>query len=229
MAAVQKFLFDTDFDDPVPPGRGGAAGRRDKEIKPPEPPPPPPPPTFSEAELEAARRQARAEGEAAGREQGHAQGVAETEARIEAQLSDAYERLVERLELLMADRDAANEVRTTEPLRIGLAVIDRVLPEYIQRYGTAEIEAFMTQCLSEAIDEPRITFRVAEGVVGKIKPRLEQLAEERGFAGRLVVLGDASLGPADARVEWAEGGAERDTEQILQDIGAIASRLLGGE
>jgi flagellar assembly protein FliH len=43
---------------------------------------------------------------------------------------------------------------------------------------------------------------------------VKRLARERGFEGRLVVLGEPDLAPGDARMEWADGGVVRDRARI---------------
>ena len=40
-------------------------------------------------------------------------------------------------------------------------------------------------------------------------------------------MADPALGPSDARIEWADGGAERNTRQLLADIEQAAERMLG--
>ena len=51
------------------------------------------------------------------------------------------------------------------------------------------------------------------------------MANDAGFSGRVVVVAEARIGPADARIEWADGGVERNTEQVWQEIEAIIERF----
>jgi hypothetical protein len=39
-------------------------------------------------------------------------------------------------------------------------------------------------------------------------------------------LSDNSLGPADVKVEWGDGGAERCVQRAWNDIDAIVSRVI---
>ncbi len=204
------------------------APRRKKE-KVEEPPPPPPPPTFSGEELESTRAKAYAEGEAAGQDAGYRRGRDEAKAEIEAALAHATQRLAASAERLLVDRDAVNADRTGQPLRIAMAVIDKLLPHLIQRHGSEELEEFISACLNEAIDEPRLIIRVNDGLLDALRPRVEEMAAMRGFDGRLVIQGDPATAAGDARIEWAEGGAERNTTQLLADITATATRMLGAE
>jgi flagellar biosynthesis/type III secretory pathway protein FliH len=40
----------------------------------------------------------------------------------------------------------------------------------------------------------------------------------------VVVMADAGVGPADCRLEWNNGGAERDVETLFQRIQDIVAR-----
>jgi flagellar assembly protein FliH len=59
-----------------------------------------------------------------------------------------------------------------------------------------------------------------------MQQRLASLTGAAGFAGKVVLLADESLDVADARIEWAEGGAERDTKRLLSDIDAALAHAL---
>jgi flagellar assembly protein FliH len=71
--------------------------------------------------------------------------------------------------------------------------------------------------------------RVGEGVLGEIRPKLEEMAESCGFTARLIVIGDPELGASDCRIEWAEGGVERDTNRLLEDVSRVVEQLLESE
>ena len=224
MATIQKFLFETDFDADNP-----EVVRRNKRNEPPPPPPPPPEPTFSIAQMEQEKKAAFAKGMAAGKVEGHNEGYNKASNELQASLTDAMVRLADGIEQMMADRDDLNAGRTGQPLKIALAILSRLLPTTIERHGRDELEAFMVDCLMEAVDEPRLSIKVGQSVLEQMRPRIEQLAKERGFGGRLIILGDPKLGASDARIEWAEGGAERNTETLLGDLVAVAEKMLGGQ
>ena len=226
MTTIQKFLFDVSFDSDGP-GSGTRRGARAQE--PPPPPPPPPEPTFSAADLEQARNAGYAEGLAAGHADGYGQGRAEVEGENQTAIADALIRLADGVETLVADRDELNETRTSQPMQIAHTIIAKLLPNLIRRHGGEELEAFIAACVNEAVDEPRLMIRVSNALLADLRPGIEEIASQRGFGGRLVILGDPALGPSDARIEWADGGAERNTAQLLADIGKVADRMLGGE
>lgn len=238
MSSVRKFQFDESFDTDLP--------RRPKPPEPePEielPPPPPPPPTFSEAELAAARKEGYAEGERAGQGAGYGKGFAEgltkgmqegfqqgktqAEDQIANRIAGALERIGAGVDRMLAEREAVNAMRSDQPYYIALSIVRRLMPEMVQRYGVAEIEGVVRQFLTELIDEPRLIIRIAPDIAGEMRERLEEMTAAHGFDTKLVIIEEPGIQPGDCTIEWAEGGAERDTAHLMADIEARAAPLL---
>ena len=55
---------------------------------------------------------------------------------------------------------------------------------------------------------------------------MEALLPRTGFEGKLVYLGDDTMGASDVRLEWADGGAERNCERQWEEIDALIARAL---
>ena len=72
---------------------------------------------------------------------------------------------------------------------------------------------------------PHLAVRVPSDLVEGADATLGRLARERGYEGRIIVLGEDGLGPGDVRFEWADGGAVSD-RQATDD--AIAAALAAG-
>lgn len=246
--SVRRFQFDDSFDADSP-----FSARRKAKAEPepppppppppePEPPPPPPEPTFSEAEVAAAKAQGYKEGEKAGHAAGYAKGMTdgygngakegreqaarEIQGTVDAQLAGALENIASGIAEMLAERNATNVMRRDQPVHIAMAILRKVLPESARRGALNEIEGLVHQCLTEMVDEPRFVVRVAEELQGEVRERLETLADEGGFSTRLIVVGDPSIGYSDCRIEWADGGMERDTNQLLDDVSHVMESLL---
>jgi flagellar assembly protein FliH len=56
--------------------------------------------------------------------------------------------------------------------------------------------------------------RVHDSLVEEAEALVKRLARERGYEGRLVVLGDPDMAAGDARIEWADGGIVRERARI---------------
>lgn len=212
---VRKFLFDTSFDPEV----------RRPEPRRPEPAPEPeapPPPSFSEQELEAAREAAFREG----LEQGREQALAEAREAAEAAGARALTLLAERLKQALEQLDAQREAATVEVLGSAMAVLRKLFPLLGERHGLTEIEGLVRGCLERLHEEPRVVVRAPDALLDALRGRMDELKLEAAYEGRVVLLADDGLGPADARIEWADGGAERDGRRLWAEIDEILSHAV---
>jgi flagellar assembly protein FliH len=201
-AASRRFLFEVSFDGPPP-------SETKKHVK-------PEPPAVSEAQLAEARTKAFAEGRAA--------GLAEAEGKREAAVAEALHAVAERMAgLFEARREVEHEVAAAA-IELTLGVVRKALPTMAKNAALDEIAALVRQCLEEAIDEPRIVVRVSDPLFDDAKARLDSVAAASGYAGKLIVFADEALQPEQARVEWADGGAERDLARLMNEIDAAAKR-----
>ncbi len=199
-APSQRFLFETSFDADTVAAQEAAAE-----------------PSFSAAELEAARQAAYAEGEAAGRQ--------DAVNGIEKQLLNGLGRLVQQMATLSASQGRYQDGLTERSVRLALKAIRKMFPALAERNGLVEIEAVLVDCLQEARTEPRIVVRIAGTLVDLLQQRVDALTAASGHQGTVKILADDTLGPADCRVEWAEGGAERVVETMWQEFEAATQRI----
>ena len=204
MATPTKYLFERSFDHVEQPR---AISRK-----------PPPEPPVSRAEFEAARNAAFAEGRKS--------GLAEAAHSAEERTAAALTKLAGDIMALLALREECTadvEARAIEAMR---AIMRKAVPALCRKEPLAEIESVIGACLHEAFEEPRIVLRVADAQFEPVQRRLAALAAAAGYAGKLVLLADNTLGPGDVRIEWAEGGAERQVPRLLSDIDAALARAL---
>ncbi len=219
---IRKYLFERSFDAVEAPPEPEPEEELVIEELPPEPVEvvviEPPPPTFSEAELAAARAAGYAEGEAAGH---HAAASA-----IEVRIADLIQQVGAQIPGLAAGRDQAVAAVSQEAARLAHAMVRRIMPELARRYRIEEIEAVVVDSLDKALDQPRIVIRTPADVTGYLTERLETVARQHGFAGRVIVLSDPSLGPSDIKVEWGDGGAERCIQRAWAEVEGIVGRVV---
>lgn len=199
MALPEKFTFDVSFDHLGAPTARSLAERR-----------------FTRGELEATRQSALAEGRAA--------GLAEAAQSTQSLTADALARIAESLGALLATQDAAAMDVQRRALAAMQMIVAKLVPGLAAKDPLTEVEAFATKCLHEAIDEPRVVLRVAQEIYEPLRERLDALANAAGYAGRIVMLIDETIAGGDARVEWADGGAERNLAAQCAEIDELLER-----
>jgi flagellar assembly protein FliH len=205
MALAEKFLFDFSFDAP------GSDARHRGVVTPAEP-------VFTRLELDAATARAR--------DEGHAAGMAEALSQREQQVSDALSAIAERLGAVLAEKASADRESERNTIELTRAIASKLFPALLRKGALAELEAVVIQCMHDTIGEPRLVLRVPDAIFEAAQQRIVPLAVSNGYPGKVIILVDETLGESDCRVEWADGGAERDTARSWRDIDTAITRAL---
>ena len=111
-----------------------------------------------------------------------------------------------------------------EATQMAMVIAGKLAPALLRRQPLVEIRSLITECLELIPNEPRIVVRIDESLVEHLAEDIDQLAVHGGFPGSVVLLGDSKMVDADCRVEWADGGAERNVEDLFQKIETAVSR-----
>ncbi len=204
--APVRFLFDRDF---------GAAPSKAA-------------PTAAAVPL-AAHEAALAEAEASGYRRGEADGRRAAREAEAARLVAAIEALGGRLAEALAASEARAEAIERDAVSLALAFARKLAGAAARRFPLAEIEAAAEVCFAELRQAPHLAVRVAPDFVEAVRAELAAIAQERGFAGRLVVLGDPDVAEGDARLEWADGGVIRDAAAVERAVEDAIERRFGRE
>jgi flagellar assembly protein FliH len=226
MIVAKKFLFENDFDEPMPVKDKAAAAQVQNKPAPvsvPEPVIEPPAPTFSEEDLAAACEQARKQGEQAG----HQRGLVEGQQRLEAQMAAALSTISAQLTLAVRAATEAPVEITQAATELAMAILRKMHPALSAKRGLDEVEGVLAGCLDQLRNEPRLVAYVPNQLLDPLNERVAAISAARGFEGRVVLIGDPELADSDCRIEWADGGLERDTRRLWSDIEAALDRCLG--
>ena len=200
MGAPTKFLFDVDF-------ARGAAERKQ---------------TVALAEHAVKI----AEAEKAGHDRGYA--AAQNDAKVESdrRIAAALERIAT---AIVAGNCALTAIETrleSEAVEVAVAVGRKLAPALMAGEPFAEIAALASDCFRQLVATPHIAVRVNDTLYSATQEKLDEIVRSRGFEGRLVVLAESDIAPGDCRIEWADGGVNRDSAAADAEIGnAVAGYL----
>jgi flagellar assembly protein FliH len=187
MGAPAKFLFDVDF--------AKGADRKPAE----------PSVTLAEHALKLA------EAEAAAHSRGYADAQADAKVEADRRMAAALERIAVNL-------GKANEALGTietrlecEAVEVAVAVAKKLAPALIAREPFAEIAGLASDCFRELVAAPHIAVRVNDALYAPAREKLDDIVRAKSFQGRLVVLAEPDIAVGDCRIEWADGGINRNT------------------
>lgn len=199
LQAAKKFDFSNSFD----ANERGMVAARD----------------FTLADLERAKKEAF--------EQGRLAGIQQQSETIDQSVAVAAEAIAARLHELGESIAQLRGESEAEAMEAVLAIAQKLVPHYVREHGTEEIAGIVRDCLGAVYDEPRVVIRAQDSVLDQLKGRLDELIAASGFGGKVVLFADPALSPHDCRIEWADGGTERNSQRLWQEIEATILRALG--
>ena len=200
MAAPAKFLFDMDFSAP------------DKARERPATP------------SEIAQRIAAAESRAY--RDGHEAGQREAKAESDRRAALALEEIGIGIRGIAA-RFAGIETRMeTEAVDVAVAVARKLCSALIAGEPLGEITGLVGDCFAQLVSTPHLVVRINEQLYEPARERIERLAKQSGFEGRLVILAEPEIETGDCKIEWADGGVVLERAAIEAKINELVGRYM---
>lgn len=164
---------------------------------------------ISEDEIEAIRQ--------AAMQEGAAKAQAEAEAGFASRQAAAMEAAGTAMHSLAGAFDATRRDAEQGSAALSLA-IGKAIAGYAIAHAPLEVIAPMvTEALDALFEETKVVVEVHEAIVDVVREKIEAIAEETGFDGRVRVRAGAD-NIADCRIEWGEGGIERRAADITREI-----------
>lgn len=208
MTNPSKFLFNVDFSEPEEP----------EEIVPQEPEIPMIPVADHQKLLEKAKAQAF--------EEGRVQALKDMQTKQETLLTEEVSHLTKVIGQVLQTVDESISAQEKDAVSFAFLVARRLCSHLIARQPLAETIALVSECLGPLRRAPHLVIRVAERDVEALKAKVDPIIHEKGFDGRLVILGEPEIERGDCHIEWADGGIKRDRKALEAEIdGSIRAYL----
>ncbi len=200
MAAPAKFMFDTDF----------AAPNKARER--------------AATEAEIAQKVAAAEARAY--RDGFDAGQREAKAESDRRAALALEEIKLAMQGIAARLGNVEGRMETEAVDVALAVARKLCGELVAAEPLGEIIGLVKDCFSHLVSTPHLVVRINDQLYESAHERIERLAKQSGFEGRLVILAEPDIATGDCRIEWADGGVVLERRAIDAKIAELVARYM---
>jgi flagellar assembly protein FliH len=200
MAAPAKFMFDTDF---AAPNKARERAATDAEIA---------------QKVAAAEARAYRDGFDAGQREAKAESDRRAALALE-EIKIAMQGIAARL----ANVETRME---TEAVDVAIAVARKLCAELIAAEPLGEIMGLVKDCFSHLVATPHLVVRINDQLYESAHERIERLAKQSGFEGRLVILAEPEVATGDCRIEWADGGVVLERTAIDAKIDELVFRYM---
>ena len=172
-------------------------------------------PVFSSDQLNAAEEKAREEGRQLGLEEGREAAWQEAMVSLEKQNADILSSIDSSLKNIFAGLEKNAQTSIDTALDFAMAVCKKALPALCETNAILEIRDLLEKNLHFLKDEPKISLRLNPFLADQIKPVLTDLVKKEAYGGKIAVIRDDALAVGDCRVEWKNGGLEKNVQDVL--------------
>lgn len=177
----------------------------------------PPAPTFSEEELKAAEDAGRQQGYLKGMEDGYAKAKAE-HVQIDLELTEIVNQLTGQITDVLQQYHVFIAEQYRELPKLALAIAHKVAGAALEHDPSPMIEEMVQRSLKIVVGNPTLTVTVHPSVAEALEARLTASFAGNNDAGEVIILSDEALAPADCRITWENGGAERNTKGLWYEV-----------
>lgn len=166
--------------------------------------------TFSEDELNQAR------------EESFKLGTQDATQKIrgehEERLVQCTETLTQHLSELLGAEARRDIEKSVDTARLTLSIVKKMMPNLSSKFAEDEIIALVKQALSDRPDEPRLVVVVHDEMLEPLRQKIDDITNSQAFQGKVVIIADDTIALTDCRVEWADGGIEKDFKVLYAAI-----------
>jgi len=200
MTAPAKFLFDTDFAVPSKSREKAATA------------------------TEVAQKVAAAE--AMAYRNGYDTGQREAKAESDRRAALALEEIKIAIQGIAARFGGVESRIETEAVDVAVAVARKLCGTLIDAEPLGEVAGLVGECFAQLVSTPHLVVRINDALYEAAHGRIEQLAKQSGFQGRLVILAEPEIATGDCRIEWADGGVVLERAAIDAKINELVGRYM---
>lgn len=156
------------------------------------------------------------------KQKAHAQGFAEGQQTAETEaakrVAETTEKIAKTVETIFNALDKDRLQIEKNACTLAYEIASTLAPALIAQQPEGEIIELLTNCLGPLRRTSHLVVRLNETEVPSLRQIIDDLAREKGFEGRLVIMGEDNIKEGDCRIEWADGGIIRDSTRTHEEI-----------
>ncbi len=207
MAEAARYMFDRTFDAPV-------KGTEPDEV-------------VAARKIQEEWERKMAEACCSAFEAGQAEGQTEALKGIEETTRAETGVLVESATRMLGNVEQECDQIRQNAIKLATMTANVLAEELISRNPSLNLEKLFTEALEHLGDAPHIALTVNDEMAEGVQKNVTEIAADRGFSGKIVVLGDPETKKGDCSLQWADGGISLDFEKTRAEVTRLVRRHLG--
>lgn len=151
-------------------------------------------------------------------EKAYEKGFQAAESERETQNSRLLEEVNNRLLMLVANACEQECKLEDQAVSVACAAIHKLIPMLEKENSKEIVNNFLTDNFKNFKDEAKLAFYFNPDTIPFVQETIARLANIHDFEGKIALHKDSKLGLADCRIEWENGGVERQGNKMLEKV-----------
>lgn len=166
--------------------------------------------TYSEEEV--------AEKVKAAEQDGYEKGFKSSQEGMDATVSRLMEEMNNKLMTLVANSSNLSCELEKQSMDLAKAIIKKLVPSLNDEHAVEIVNNFISENFNNFKNEAKLSFYIHPDIISYVQENIAKLANSHDFEGKISLHKDAKLGLADCRIEWENGGVERNTAEMSTKV-----------
>lgn len=154
-------------------------------------------------------------------EKGYERGFQSAAQDVDQQTCTVLEGLNTRLITMLADAQSNATRQEQEVLNLSKKIVLHVLPELDEQVALTAINNFLTMNFPNFSKEPKLSFYFSPDIIKNVQETIAKLAGSNDFEGKISLHKDSTLSLSDCRIEWENGGVEKNMHKMLEKVSIL--------
>lgn len=152
---------------------------------------------------------------------GYEKGFKSSQCSMDAASANVLNEINSRLLQLVTDEQKQNSEMEKQSLDLVLSIVRKLVPSLLSDEAKNIVNKFIADNFNNFKNESKLSFYIHPDIISCVQENIAKLANRHDFEGKIALHKDNSLGISDCRIEWENGGVERNAGHLADKIEAM--------
>ena len=152
---------------------------------------------------------------------GYEKGFKSSQSGIDEAVANVLNEINSRLLQLITEEETQKSEMEKQSLDLVLSIVRKLVPSLLSDEAKNIVNKFIADNFNNFKNESKLSFYIHPDIISYVQENIAKLANRHDFEGKIALHKDNSLGVSDCRIEWENGGVERNTGHLTDKIKAM--------
>lgn len=145
---------------------------------------------------------------------------------VDAQSLEVLRKMIGSIDLLYEQHQKLEEHFYENALAFMASFLQKIFPKLAQKNAFEELKEDLSEKLKAVIQRPKLSIMLHPDMLGILEPKIQDIMTQNEYEGKYACYPEKTFGLMDFRIHWEEGGIEKNSERLMEELDKIAHPFL---